>query len=108
MHKTFSLLLVLLISTNNLFGEDAEQSKKLLFAQTIDNQNEKLGKSIDPEIRLKLIKYHNELNIKNTMLFSGFEYLENKIEGDLVKFIYRAHADTSYYPDEQIKEVKDF
>tara|TARA_Y100000748_G_scaffold301624_1_gene302191 strand:- start:394 stop:936 length:543 start_codon:yes stop_codon:yes gene_type:complete len=108
MHKTFSLLLVLLISTNNLFGEDEEQSKKLLFAQTIDNQNEKLGKSIDPEIRLKLIKYHNELNIKNTMLFSGFEYLENKIEGDLVKFIYRAHADTSYYPDEQIKEVKDF
>ena len=108
MHKTFALLLVLLISTNNLFGENAEQSKKLLFAQTIDNQNEKLGESIDPEIRLKLIKFHNELNIKNFMLFSGFEFLESKIEGDLVKFLYRAHADTSYYPEEQIKEVKDF
>ena len=42
------------------------------------------------------------------MVFSGFEYLENNIEGDLVKFVYRAHADISYYSEEQIKEVKDF
>ena len=97
-----------LISVNNLYGENPEISKNLLYAQAIDNQNERLGESIDPEIRLKLIKFLNEVNIKNLMIFGGFEYLENEIEGDLVKFIFRAHVDSSYYPDEQIKEVKDF
>ncbi len=108
MYRIFSILLVFLISISNLYGENPELSKKLLYAQAVDNQNAKLGESIDPEIRLKLIKFLSETNIKNFMIFSGFEYLENKIEGDLVKFIYRAHADSSYYPDEQIKEVKDF
>ena len=108
MHIIIALLLALLMPASYLFGDDAEKSKKLLFAQKIDNQNEKLGKSIDPEIRLKLIKFQNEVNIQNFMIYSGFEYLENKFEGDLVKFIYRAHADSSYYSEEQIKEVKEF
>ena len=108
MHVIIALLLALLIPASYLFGENVEKSKKLLFSQKIDNQNEKLGESLDPEIRLKLIKFQNELNTKSFMIFSGFEYLENNLEGDLVKFIYRAHADSSYYPEEQIKEVKDF
>tara|TARA_X000001036_G_scaffold434380_1_gene473650 strand:+ start:754 stop:1296 length:543 start_codon:yes stop_codon:yes gene_type:complete len=108
MHVIVALLLALLVPASYLFGENVEKSKKLLFSQKIDNQNEKLGESLDPEIRLKLIKFQNELNTKSFMVFSGFEYLENNIEGDLVKFVYRAHADSSYYSEEQIKEVKDF
>ena len=108
MYKIFSVLLFFLISANNLYGENPEISKKLLYAQKIDNQNEKLGESIDPEVRFKLIKFYHESSLKNFMIFSGFEYLENKIESNVVKFFYRAHADISYYPEEQIKEVKDF
>ena len=108
MHVIIALLLALLMPASYLFGENVEKSKKLLFSQKIDNQNEKLGESLDPEIRLKLIKFQNELNTKSFMIFSGFEYLENNLEGDLVKFIYRAHADSSYYPAAQLKDVKDF
>jgi len=107
MLKIFSVLLALLISSSDLFGENPEISKKLLYAQKIDKQNKKLGESIDPEIRLKLIKQMN-IDAENIRLYSGFEFLESKIESDSVKFFYRAYADVSYYSEEQIKEVKEF
>ena len=42
------------------------------------------------------------------MLYSGFEFLENEIEKDTIKLFYRAYVDSSFYSEEQIKEVKDF
>ena len=108
MVKLFLLALTILMSTNPLFGENNEISKKLLHAQKIDNQNEKLGESIDPEVRLQLIKFLSETDQKNFMLYSGFEFLENEIEKDTIKLFYRAYVDSSFYSEEQIKEVKDF
>ena len=108
MYKFFSVLLFLLISIYNLYGENPEISKKLLYAQTIDYQNENLGESIDLEVRFKLIKFIYDLSLTNFMIFSGFEFLDNKVDRDIVKLFYRAHADISYYSEEQIKEVKDF
>ena len=100
--------MLFLISANNLYGENPEISKKLLYAQKIDNQNEKLGESIDSETRFQLIKFLFEGDLKNFMLFSSFEFLENEIERDTVKFFYRGYVDSSFYSEEQIKEVKDF
>ena len=108
MFKLFLLSLTILMSTNPLFGKNTEISKKLLYAQKIDNQNEKLGESIDPEVRLQLIKFLSETDQKNFMLYSGFEFLENEIEKDTIKLFYRAYVDSSFYSEEQIKEVKDF
>ena len=108
MFKSFLLSLTILMSSNLLFGENSEISKKLLYAQKIDNQNEKLGESIDSEIRLQLIKFLFEGDVKNFMLFSSFEFLEHEIERDTVKFFYRGYVDSSFYSEEQIKEVKDF
>ena len=108
MFKLFLLSLTVLMSCNLLFGENTEISKKLLFAQKVDNQNEKLGESIDSETRFQLIKFLSEGDLKNIMLFSGFEFLENEIERDTVKFFYRGYVDSSFYSEEQIKEVKDF
>ena len=89
MFKSFLLSLTILMSSNLLFGENNEISKKLLYAQKIDNQNEKLGESIDSETRLELIKFLFEGDVKNFMLFSSFEFLEHEIERDTVKFFYR-------------------
>ncbi len=108
MFKSFLLSLTILMSSNLIFGENSEISKKLLYAQKIDNQNEKLGESIDSETRFELIKFLFEGDLKNFMLFSSFEFLENEIERDTVKFFYRGYVDSSFYSEEQIKEVKDF
>ena len=86
------------------------ETKTLIHAQKIDAMNGKLGQSIKTELKYQIVKQLHAGNSRliNKMLYEGLEYIDFNVEKNSSTHIYRAYADTSYYDDIQIKEVRDF
>ena len=102
------ILLIPLVFTSLNISAETEKSKSLIYAQKIDAKNEKLGKSIAPLVKEDWIRHLFSNEEKNFMVFSGLEYLNLTIERKSITSNFRAYAEISYYPKEQIEEVREF
>ena len=104
------IAVILLTLTIPLEVWSERKTKTLIHAQKIDVENERLGQSIETELKHKIVKglFADNDTYINKKVFEGLEYIDFNVKKDFVEHIFRAYADTSYYDDIQIKEVKDF